>query len=169
MNILKEAIEKLNELPLKNLSGTIAWTRAIKDVFFEIAELKSREMKKGYECCICATGIKEKKTDVFSTYTAEWLYDVFVIEQITSDDFPYFNRALIAVESEWGDRVQIISDFQKLLCCKSEYKVMIFDNRYDKGDYLFTYMENNIKLWKEKQKTYLLARWNEDKFNYKII
>jgi len=145
-------------------------TEHVKKIFFNIAKNLPKHTKKDYGYCICSGGIEEIKTNQFHASPHEWLYDIFIIEQkLISDDYPYFAKAVVAVECEWRGRWDIISDFHKLLCCKCDNKIMIFNADQDKDNDLFDYMKNNIKLWKEKSNTYLLARWVGQKFEYKII
>ncbi len=154
---------------LDNLSNESVETIEVKKILLNIAKNLSQSAKKGYKYCLCANKLEKIDTDQFEVDPREWLYDVLIIKQKIIADFYYFAKAIIAVECEWGNREAVIFDFQKLLCCRCDNKIMIFDKNQDKNDDLFGYMEKNIKIWKEKPNTYLLARWVGQKFDYKII
>jgi len=49
----------------------------------------------------------------------EWLLDVVWLHRKTG-------AIHLAVESEWGNKVEVLDDFQKLLCVKSPLKIMIY-------------------------------------------
>jgi hypothetical protein len=62
---------------------------------------------------------------------------------------------------------EIIVDFQKLLICKADIKLLIFQDNAD----LLPYLRKSIKLCNDPVKTYLIAQYENDKhvFNFTQI
>jgi len=72
------------------------------------------------------------------------------------------------MESEWAtNQEEIIVDFQKLLICKAQTKLLIFQDNAD----LVPYLKKSIKLWDDPAGTYLLAQYDNTRhvFQYTIV
>ncbi len=54
----------------------------------------------------------------------EWLYDVTCLRY---GDDEYLKEVPLVVESEWGDEHEIFDDFEKLLLCRADLRLMIFN------------------------------------------
>lgn len=87
----------------------------------------------------------------------EWLFDVTCLEYGDGD---YLQRAVLAVESEWGDEQDIYDDFEKLLICRAELRLFIFD----RGALKFKWLRRCIQRGPvQAGDTYLLAGYNDKK------
>ncbi len=126
------------------------WTKEVKK------ELTKLGQSKGYY--VCTHSVK------FSDW-GEWLYDLCWIQQKDDSTYPLLKKFVLALESEWKtDDNSIIEDFQKLLVCNAEIKVMIFQCKPE----LKKYMIKSIKHIGDDQSKYILACFNPDKgeFDY---
>lgn len=121
---------------------------------------------------ICSIG-KSKRYWVYASQAqeadgGEWLFDLSWLN--------YSNKDLItvelALECEW-DRNGIDDDFQKLLLCRAEYKVMIFQaNNIDQFNVTIDKLIHQIIRFTRSQDgdRYLFSSWLNDKkrFEHKL-
>ena len=89
----------------------------------------------------------------------EWLYDLTICEQNNSSPYNITSTKLV-MESEWIPKNdEIIEDFQKLLLCNSDYKILVF---YKKSE-IIPELIKHIKSYSNTNGTFLLACYTEDK------
>lgn len=87
----------------------------------------------------------------------EWLFDVTCLQYGDGD---YLERAVLAVESEWGDEHDIYDDFEKLLVCRTELRLFIFDRAALKFKWLRRCIQRGPV---QAGDTYLLAGYSDKK------
>ena len=100
--------------------------------------------------------------DELNVNGAEWLYDVTALLY----DIPVdFSRTVLVAECEWGNQLEIMNDFQKLLLARADVRVMVFDGTWPPGyQRVFEIFQNNIANYKQAQlgDIWLFATWTVD-------
>ncbi len=150
--------KKLAEVPVRlhGKSGTDAeWTHEIKRTLIVLG--------------------KELHWEVWTTFRGdpqpddgEWLWDLCWGQSKKPGSFNVFMRLGLVVESEWILRPRdIIGDFQKLLCAKASAKLFIWQGNRA----LIKDMKDNISIWDDPPRTYLLADFDGKKqqFDFEIV
>lgn len=92
---------------------------------------------------------------------SEWMNDV-VWADLNEDEL--IRSIPLAVECEWGTKQEVWDDFQKLLICRAEVRVMIFSaNSCDKASSLVEELNRQIERFVSSQKgdKYLFASYVE--------
>ena len=87
-----------------------------------------------------AAGVADELVD-----GGEWLYDVTgLLYDIPVENC--FSRTVLVAECEWGNKLNIENDFQKLLLARADVRVMVFDGTWKPGyKKLFEIFETNIE------------------------
>lgn len=130
------------ETESEGVTDRTTWTKNLNKEFVRIAK---RENYAVY----CKN---EPKAD-----WGEWLYDLTICSQDNSS-IPNITECVLAMESEWdSSEEKIMEDFQKLLLCNSEFKVMVFYNKID----LFNSMREQIKNFIRSNGIFILACYSD--------
>lgn len=129
------------------------WTKTIKKALMKVGN------DHGY--VVCTSGVP--KAD-----WGEWLYDMCWLKHKKDKVYDIPINVPLIMESEWAtNQEEIIVDFQKLLICKAQTKLLIFQDNAD----LVPYLKKSIKLWDDPAGTYLLAQYDNTRhvFQYTIV
>lgn len=107
------------------------WTHEVKKILVNMAPKTN-----GIEVCASGAGAN----------WGEWLCDVTWL-QYSGERFQRpLLKMLLAAESEWGDEGDILDDFEKLLVCRADVRVMIFDDSKKVDlDKMITDLKTNTK------------------------
>ena len=95
----------------------------------------------------------------------EWLFDLVWYEysgDVNNEERKYNLLDIpLVLESEWGNRKDIIYDFEKLLIARSGHRVMIFQEKEREIQKLMDNLVGRIKAFKFTQKgdRYLFSGW----------
>jgi hypothetical protein len=143
------------ELIEQKLKGDCAWTIAIKEIMGELG------IAKGYD--VCTSGFRDD-------YSSEWLFDLIWYR---NDKDGFLIEVPLVMESEWDFKFTGIKyDFEKLLCSRSKYRVMIFQGSSINITIIRNKLQQSINVFRESRSEdrYLLAGWNCDskRFNYSL-
>jgi hypothetical protein len=100
----------------------------------------------------------------------EWLYDMIWLKQIQNgkEDYPFPIKVPFIMESEWANQnYKVLEDFDKLLICKADIKLLVHQRNSDVLDFI----KLATSRWHENKGTYLIARYigEENRFEYTVI
>ena len=154
-NSVRQALKDIADEYRGKGHGNRAWTTVIKSRMIELGHQRN--------WLVCTAGATKPKAD-----WGEWLYDLCWIKNAASKPYDMFREMGLAMEIEWSTTTDaIVEDFQKLLCAKAGHKVMVFQEHPD----LLPFMKKSISLWKEKEGTYLVARFvnAKEEFAFSVI
>ena len=104
-------------------------------------------------------------------HDGEWLYDVTGLQY----DIPVencFSRTVLVAECEWGNKLNIVNDFQKLLLARADVRVMVFDGTLNPGyQEMFEIFETNIdnNQQAEPGDIWLFAAWTPENWIFHHI
>ena len=134
--IIKEAAEK----SIYTSSNTV-WTKTLNEEFINFAHTNHLSV-------YCKTEGAD---------WGEWLYDLTICDQ--NNESLYITSTKLVMESEWlPDDHSIIEDFQKLLLCNADYKVMVFY----KNLAIIPDLMKQIKSYKKANGTFILACYTDE-------
>lgn len=135
VKIIKEAAEK------SICTSSKVWTKILNEKFIDFAH-------KNHLSVYCKTEGAD---------WGEWLYDLTICDQ--NNESLYITSTKLVMESEWlPDDQSIIEDFQKLLLCNADYKVMVFY----KNQAIMQDLMKQIKSYKKANGTFILACYTDE-------
>lgn len=125
---IMEAIRRAAKPLVEERPGNTAWTAGLLDSVADLTNPSNvananRALFAGLS--VYANGIiqgdngERKRGD----RGGEWLFDLCMLEW---NEHGYLARMPLALECEWGNDDAILDDFQKLIVCRADLRVMIF-------------------------------------------
>ncbi len=152
--------EKLNELAAKlQVYDRPLLTEQIKFLFAQL-------FKDEKDCFCYANGIKGSSFDIINGEN-EFIYDLVVLKERKHDDDlvneDYIVDTLLVLESELDDRLHsVLVDYQKLLLCNADEKVMLFRCHSTEFERWSMYLEKcALEYRKSNGRFHLIARLND--------
>jgi hypothetical protein len=157
--IIAQIKAKFAKIPDNQFGSDEKWTREINNIICQIGN------DYGYKTCA-----SHSNTSDFG----EWMYDIIWIKY----KYPKVAKGLLRVplvaECEWGSKINIFEDFEKLLFCKADLKIFIFQAPNDsKKQTLFDELNKEVTEYENNtiDDRYLLICWvnGERCFKYYVI
>jgi hypothetical protein len=106
--LIKERLQRIHDERSGDLLSTTDWTFYVKEAVGELADSGSTPYSTAQP-------------------SGEWLYDLTILKQKPGGALL---RCVLALESEWGTASQVSDDFQKLILCRADYRVIVFEARH---------------------------------------
>jgi len=98
----------------------------------------------------------------------QWLYDLVWYRD---DEQGHLCELALVFESEWSrNRAHIKFDFEKLLAAKAALKVMVFQNKGDNLESLWSLLKDGIRRFEKHSpdECYILCAFKEEQFEFEV-
>ena len=154
--------------------GTQALKRRIWEMGFEFPRVYPTASKLGRGAAALARSRLAARSATYwgpreeHSTLKEFQYDVAWVEydaEYTGNGAPAFKRLVLALESEFGGKWEVLLDFHKLLCARAELRVMVwYPKTFRAGHEALISRLKKAGDWAEGH--WLLSAWDDDGFTH---